>query len=127
MGIIAIIVAAAAAWIFGAVWYGIIGKQWMEAAGLTEDSIDRKNPVPYVGSFLCAIVVAAMTQYIFTATGTETVAGGFITGLGLGALIAAPWIATNVLFQQKSKSLIWMDGAYPTLGMAVMGLVLTLF
>ncbi|MEM7644789.1 MAG: DUF1761 domain-containing protein [Pseudomonadota bacterium] len=127
MGIIAVIAAALAAWIFGAVWYGVIGKQWMAATGLTDDSIDRKNPVPYVGSFLCAVLVAGMTRHIFAMSGIEKIFGGLVTGLGLGAFIAAPWIATNVLFQQKPRSLIWMDGAYPTIGMALMGLVLALF
>ena len=127
MGIIAVLAAAAAAWIFGAVWYGVIGKQWMAATGLTEESIDRKNPIPYIGSFICAVLVAGMTRHILATSGVHDGWGGLLTGLGLGLFIAAPWIATNVLFQQKPKSLTWMDGAYPTIGMALMGFVLTLF
>jgi hypothetical protein len=122
-----VIAAAAASWIFGAVWYGMMGKRWMAASGLTEATIDRKNPVPYVGSFLCAVLVAGMTRHILATSGITSIGGGILTGLGLGLFIAAPWIATNVLFGQRDRSLIWIDGMYPTIGMALMGLVLTLF
>ena len=46
MEFLSVIAAAVAAWVFGAIWYGVIGKQWMAASGLTEESIDRKNPAP---------------------------------------------------------------------------------
>ncbi len=99
----------------------------MQATGLTEDSINRKDPLPYIGSFLCAQLAAGMTRHILASSGIEAPLCGLITGLGLGAFVAAPWIATNVLFQQKPRSLIWMDGAYPNIGMTLMGLVLTFF
>lgn len=127
MGIISVIAAAAAAWIWGAVWYGIIGKQWMPAAGLTEDTIDRKNPIPYIGSFLCALLVAGMLRHVLATSGMTDLGGAAITGLGLGLFVAVPWMATNVMFQQRPWSLIWMDGAYPAVGMGLMGIVLALF
>ncbi|MFN3144356.1 MAG: DUF1761 domain-containing protein [Paracoccaceae bacterium] len=127
MELLNVIAAAAAAWIFGAVWYGVIGKQWMAASGLTEETVNRSNPVPYIGSFLCALLVAGMTRHIMAASGVETPGAAVVMGLGLGAFIAAPWIATNVLFGQRDRNLIWMDGAYPTVGMALMGLVLALW
>ena len=127
MGVLSIILAAVAAWIFGAIWYGIIGKQWMEASGLTEESIDRKNPAPYIVSFICAVLVAGMFRHVLAMSGVETLGKSALTGLGLGLFIAAPWIATNVMFSQRSKSLIWMDGVYPTIGMALMGIVFALF
>ena len=125
MGLLSVILAAVAAWIFGAVWYGIIGKQWMAASGLTEDTINRSNPMPYIGSFLCALLVAGMTRHILNMGAITDPVAGIVTGLGLGLFIAAPWITTNVLFSQRPRALIWMDGVYPVVGMALMGLVLT--
>ncbi|MDF0602347.1 DUF1761 domain-containing protein [Psychromarinibacter sp. C21-152] len=127
MGIISVIAAAAAAWIFGAVWYGVIGRRWMEAQGLTEESLNRSDPVPYIGSFICCILVAGMTRHILAMSGIDTLGAAAVTGLGLGLFVAAPWIATNVLFSVRSKALIWMDGAYPAVGMTLMGIVLALF
>ncbi len=125
MGLLSVVAAAVAAWVFGAVWYGVIGKQWMEASGLTEDTIDRRNPVPYVVSFLCVLIVAGMMRHILASAGGHTGFSGMLTGLGLGLFIATPWIATNVMFSQRPRSLIWMDGVYPTIGCALMGLVLS--
>ena len=34
--IIATIAAALAAWIFGAIWYGVLGKTWQAAQGLAQ-------------------------------------------------------------------------------------------
>ncbi len=127
MGILSVIVAAAAAWIFGAVWYGVIGKQWMAASGLTEADVNRANPVPYIGSFLCALLVAGMFRHILAMAAIEGIGKSAITGLGLGLFVAAPWIATNVLFSMRDRNLIWMDGVYPAAGMTLMGIVLALF
>ena len=126
MGVLSVVAAAAAAWIFGAIWYGFIGKQWMDASGLTEETIDRKDPIPYVVSFVCALLVAGMMRHILASTGGHTGFSGMLTGLGLGLFVAAPWIATNVMFSQRSRSLIWMDGVYPVVGCALMGLILTI-
>ena len=46
--------AAAAAWVFGAVWYGMIGTRWMDAQGLTDQTIDRSNPLPYISYTFCS-------------------------------------------------------------------------
>ena len=125
MEVVSVIAAAVAACIFGAIWYGVIGKQWMAASGLTEETIDRKNPAPYIVSFICTIIVAGMTRHVLAGSGIEEVGKAALTGFGLGLFIATPWIATNVMFSQRNRSLIWMDGVYPTIGMALMAVVLT--
>jgi hypothetical protein len=122
-----VIAAALAAWLFGALWYGAIGKQWMRASGLTPDSINTKNRVPYLVSLIGAILTAGMLRHILAASGIDTLGGGLLTGLGLGLFVVVPWIANNVLYAQRDKRLIWMDGAYPVIGMALIGLVLNLF
>ena len=122
-----VIAAALAAWLFGALWYGAIGKQWMRASGLTPDSINTKNRVPYLVSLIGAILTAGMLRHILAVSGIDTLGGGLLTGLGLGLFVVVPWIANNVLYAQRDKRLIWMDGAYPVIGMALIGLVLNLF
>ncbi|MEQ9039751.1 MAG: DUF1761 domain-containing protein [Silicimonas sp.] len=126
MNVLGVVLAAAAAWVFGAIWYGVIGKKWMEASGLTEESIDRRKPAPYIVSFICTLLVAGMLRHILVMGGIEGVGESVLTGLGLGLFVASPWIVTNVMFAQRDKSLIWMDSAYPTIGMALMGGVLAL-
>mgnify|MGYP006451764855 CR=1 FL=1 len=127
MGFISVIAAGAAAWIFGAVWYGVIGKQWMAASGLTEETVNRKDPAPYIVSFLMAVLVAGMTRHILVGSGVETLGKGLLTGLGLGVFVASPWMVTNIMFSARNRALIWMDCTYTIVGSALIGLVLTMF
>ena len=122
-----VIAAGVATWIFGAIWYMSISKGWMAASGLTEETIDNKNPLPYIVSLIGAIVVAGMMRHVLAGAGVDSVGKGLLTGLGLGAFIVSPWIINNVLYGQRDKRLIWMDCGYPVIGMAIMGVVLNLF
>lgn len=126
MTILSVLAAAAAAWIFGAIWYGVVGRQWMAAAGLSEDTINRKNYAAYAGSFLCAVLVAGMIRHVLTASGITGTGAAALTGLGLGLFIATPWIATNYLFAQRPAALTMIDGIYATVGCTLIGAVLTL-
>lgn len=122
-----VIAAGAATWIFGAIWYMAIAKGWMDASGLKPETIDNKNPVPYVVSLIGAILVAGMLRHIMAEAAIDSVGKALMTGLGLGAFVVSPWIVNNVLYGQRDKRLIWMDCGYPVIGMAIMAVVLVLF
>lgn len=130
MGIQAVVLAAAAAYGFGAIWYMALAKQWMDAAGLTEDRIKgnsgKQNPKPYIISAICMLLVAGMMRHIFAASGIQTAGLGLMAGFGLGLFIATPWIATNNAFGMRPFTLTLIDGAYASIGCALMGLVLGL-
>lgn len=131
MDYLAVFLAAAAAYAFGAVWYMILAKQWMKAAGLTEARIrgadGKQSPKPFIISAICMLLVAGMMRHIFAASGIETTGLGLMAGFGLGLFIATPWIATNNAFGMRPIALTLIDGAYASIGCAVMGLVLGLF
>lgn len=128
MEFLSVIVAGAAAWVFGAVWYMALSKPWMAANGLTEDRIKASaSPLPYVVSLLMSILVAGMTRHILASAGITTLGGGLMVGAGLGLFVALPWMVNNVLFSFRDKSLIWIDGGYPVIGCTIIGVVLMLF
>ncbi len=126
-----VLVAAIAAYACGAVWYMTLAKPWMAAAGIEvgEDGQpkNRADPVPYIVSILCLIIVAGMMRHVFALSAIDTVGKGLMSGLGIGLFLATPWIATNYTFADRPKSLILIDGGYATIGCTVMGIVLTLF
>lgn len=126
MEFVAVLAAGAAAWVFGAIWYMAIAKVWMPAAGVTEEDTQNTGPLPYVVSFLMAIVVAGMLRHVLVSSGVTEMGKAVLTGVGLGAFVAVPWMVNNVMYSNRSKQLIWMDGAYPVIGMGIMGLVLNL-
>ncbi len=127
MEYLGVIVAAIASYAFGAAWYMILGKQWMEAANLSASDIDRKNPAPFIISFIAAILIAGMMRHMFNMAGIDEGNKGLWSGFGLGAFIAAPWIITNYAFASRSMRLMFIDGCYAIIGCTIMGLVLTLF
>ena len=127
MEILNVLAAGFAAWVFGAIWYMSISKGWMEASGLTPDTIDNKNPVPYIASLIGAILVAGMLRHVMASAGIDTMLKALMTGAGLGLFGVLPWIVNNVLYGQRDRRLIWMDGAYPVIGMTIMAIVLHAF
>jgi hypothetical protein len=60
--IIAILAAAVAGWLFGAVWYTALGRVWQTALGKDPDACKgQKMPLtPMLVSFLAALVMSAV-------------------------------------------------------------------
>jgi len=132
MEFINVVAAAIASFAFGAVWYMSLAKPWMAASGVELDATgqqpaNRSDPVPYITSFLAAILVAGMMRHIFALSGIDTVGKGVVSGFGIGLFLVTPWIATFYGFGAKPRKLLLIDGGYATFGCAVIGLVLTLF
>jgi hypothetical protein len=52
MGVISVLLAAAATWIFGAILYMVIGTRWMDASGLTEatSTVATRSPTSSASS-----------------------------------------------------------------------------
>lgn len=126
MGIVSVVVAAIASYAFGAVWYMSLAKPWMAAVGLTEADVNRKDPKPFIISFLATVVVAGMTRHVFIMSGIDTAGAGLMGGLGLGLFIAVPWLVTNYAYAGRPRNLMLIDGGYATIGCAIIGLVLGL-
>ncbi|MEL7258450.1 MAG: DUF1761 domain-containing protein [Pseudomonadota bacterium] len=131
MSTLAVIVAGVASFMFGAIWYSLLAKPWMEASGvvLNEDGApaNRSNPLPYITAILASILVAGMMRHVFVLGGIDTVAKGLVAGAGIGLFLAAPWIATNYGFAGRPMRLTLIDGGYAAIGCTVIGVVLTLF
>ena len=127
MQYLAVLVAAAASYGFGAFWYMTLADTWMDAVGLTKESVNRSDPKPYIVSGIAAIMVAGMMRHVFVMSGLDTLYDGVMGGFGLGLFIATPWIATNVAFAGRPWKLMWIDGGYATIGCTIMGVVLSFF
>ena len=78
MGILAILVAAAGSWIFGAVWYMALSKPWMKAAEVKTgtDGKPLGGALPFIISFVVMIIVAGFMRHIFAMAGIDTVHKG---------------------------------------------------
>ena len=130
MGVLAVIIAAAAGFAVGAVWYGVFAKPWMADTGI-EVGEDGKpvsmSPLPYIMAAIAMLLVAGMMRHTFALSNIDTVAKGVVSGLGIGLFFISPWIMINNGYGGRPFRLTLIDGGYATVGCAAIGLVLTLF
>jgi hypothetical protein len=129
---VAILAAAVAAWLAGAVWYGILGKQWVAALGWTDGALmgpdgRRRMPVgPMVLSFIASLIMAFMLSGLMGHLGAPTVRSGIISGALVWVGFVITSIAVNNAFQRRKAMLTVIDGGHWLLALIVQGAVLGL-
>lgn len=130
MGLVSVLVAAAAAWVLGAAYYMLLAKPWMEAAGIPRDENGKPqgngSPLPFVLSAVAMIVVAGMMRHVFASAGINSVGAGLISGFGVGAFFIAPWIMINNAYGMRPLMLTIIDSGYAILACSLIGAVLVL-
>ena len=79
----AVVVAAVAYWILGALWYGVLfSKPWMALEHMTVEQAQSLNPVvPYIVSFLLELLVAYSVAQLCIWRNANTVGRGASVGV----------------------------------------------
>ena len=82
---LAVIIAAVAGWLVGAVWYSVLSKQWLAAQGKTTETAKQEAggqslPVLLIIVFVANLIMAVMLSGIMTHVGPFTVRSGMISG-----------------------------------------------
>ena len=131
----AILVAAVAAWLFGAVYYGLLGKMWVAAQGETMDSLKARNAgksaaakaAPFVISFIAEIVMAAALSGVLFHSAMSGPRQGAITG----ALIWFGFVLTTILVNNayafRSVKLTAIDAGHWRGALIIIGAVVGWF
>ncbi len=131
MEILNVIVAALAAFAFGAVWYMSMSKAWIAAAEIPVDANGKPQgnggAMPFVVGIVAMLVVAGMMRHIFAMSGLTTIGGGIMGGAGIGAFLITPWVAMNYAFGMRKPMLTLIDGVNSIVGCTIMGAVLNAF
>ena len=131
MELLNVLAAAVAAFVIGAVYYGVLSKPWMEASGVPLGAdgkpANASNPMTYIAAFGYTILVAGMMRHVFVLGGIDTLSKGAVAGLGIGLFLIAPWMGIHYTFSIKPFRLLLIDGGYATVGCLVIGIVLVLF
>ena len=117
-----------AAFAVGAAWYMILAERWMKAVGRTKKDMEAdKSPAPFVIAFVAAELAAGAMGFFMWLADLSGPSEGLALGLGIGALIAAPWIVLHYAFAGRPFALWWIDGLHTVLALAVAGMVLGFF
>jgi hypothetical protein len=131
---IAVLAAAVAGWLVGAVWYGVLSKQWMAALGWTEADMrgpdgKRRMPMgPMILAFIAQIIMALMLAGVIGHIGgAATIVTGLVSGVLVWFGFVITTIAVNNAFQKKKAMLTVIDGGHWLAVLVVQGLILGLF
>jgi hypothetical protein len=124
---IAVLVAAVAGWMVGAVWYMALATPWMAATGVTREQIEATGAsLPFVLAFAADVIMAWVLAGIIghLGPGQVTVRNGVISGafLWLGFVITT--MAVNNSFAMRRRMLLLIDGAYWLLVLILMGAII---
>jgi hypothetical protein len=131
MGLVSVIVAAAAAWLWGAAWYMALSKPWLKAAGVPCDDhgkpTNAPTPLPFILSAVAMLLVSGMMRNILSMSGLSGTLPSAVTGLGIGLFFIAPWVMINNAYGGRPAMLTLIDGGYAMTGCTLIGLILGLF
>jgi hypothetical protein len=129
---LAVLVAAVAAWVLGAVWYMALSQPWLAAQGKTK--ADMKPPAskaaavgPFVLVFVAELIMAWMLAGILGHLGGITVKNGVISGAACWFGFVLTTIATNYAFHGRKVMLTVIDAGHWLAVLVVMGAILGAF
>ena len=130
---IAIAVAAAASFIFGGVWYGLLAKPWMQATGLDEARIKAASrgangTWSYILAFVCQLIMACVLAGLMGHLGENqvTIRNGLISAVFVWLGFIATTITVNHTFQQRLGMLTLIDTGHWLGVLLIQGLIIGL-
>jgi hypothetical protein len=126
---LAVLLAAAAAWVAGAVWYMALATPWMAAAGISQEKIaaSKTQPgasLPFVFAFAGCVIMAWVLAGIVGHLGQVTLRNGVISGLFCWVGFVITTMLVNNSFAMRSRMLLLIDGGYWLVALALMGAII---
>lgn len=115
-----ILIAAIAAWMFGAVYYGVLGKTWIAAQGKTMETLKAENAgksaaakaSPFVLSFAGELIMGVVMYGILTHMGLFTLRAGMISGAFCWFGFVLTTAAINNAYAGRKPMLTVIDSAH---------------
>jgi len=122
---LAVVVAAAAAMVIGAVWYapGVFGMQWMALAGFTappEESMTQAYALGFVNALIKALILALLIDWMKAGSWLCGALTGLVCWIGFAATVRAD----AIIFGGRPPGLFWIDGGYDLVSYVVMGAII---
>jgi hypothetical protein len=121
----AVIVAAIAYWILGAIWYGVLfHKPWMALEGIPEDQFRTTGLLSYLISFLLNILIAYSLAQICIWRNANTIGRGASVGVLLWIGFVGPITFTTYMYEMRPRTLFAINQFYPLAGLVLMGAII---
>lgn len=124
---LAVIVAAVVSMGLGAIWYNVLGTQWMDAIGKTRDQLNASWQ-PFAWGFAVQLVMAYFVALVTPALfGATDVGSGILAGAHLWLGIGITSMILNHRYQNMPWRLTAIDGGYLLIVLVAQGIVIGLF
>ena len=125
---VAVLAAAVAGWLVGAVWYGVLGKVWMDAAGIVCPDGKRPMPVgPMILAFVAQLIIALMLAGLMGHMGPRDIPRGIVSGVLVWFGFVLTTLAVGNAFQCKKPMLTVIDSGHWLGVMLLMGAIIGAF
>jgi hypothetical protein len=132
---LAIVIAAIAAWVFGAAYYGVLGKSWVAALGTSMEALRTQNAgksaaakgAPFVLSFVAELIMGYVLYGLMFHVGMWSVRAGLISGIIVWFGFVLTTIATNNAYPGRKAALTIIDSGHWLGVLAIIGAVLGAF
>jgi len=123
MNYLAVLIAALAAYAWGAAYYMTLSKQWLAAVGLTEV---RRSATPFVISFVALLVMAFVLAGSIghLGPGNVSIKNGIISGIILWAGFVATTVFVNNAYPGRKYMLSIIDSIHWLGVLVIQGAVL---
>jgi hypothetical protein len=118
---LSILIAAVAAWLFGAVYYGALGKHWVEAQGKTMEQFKAEQAakvgkfgaqLPFIIAFVAQLIMAWALYGILTHMNLFTLRAGIISGALIWFGFVLTTMSVNYAFSGRRPMLIVIDAGH---------------
>ena len=112
---------------FGAVWFTAFSKPWQAGTRIPPEELQEymahPNFWPYIISFMCSLGMALVISWVMGVSCKFSLFRGIVTGLMVG-IVAALAMITEMVFEMRSSTFMFISAAYPLIGSVLMGIVL---
>jgi hypothetical protein len=126
---IAVLVAAAGAWVTGAIWYGVLGNAWMAALEKTKEQMGGgKMPiVPMILSLVADLVMAYVLAMAIATRGAVNIRTGACTAAAMWLGFVVTTLVVNNAFAKRKISLTVIDAGHWFAALLVAGIIIGAF
>ena len=121
----AIVVAAIAYWLLGAVWYAaLFSKPWAALEHITDEQAKAAGFLPYVITLVLNLLIAYVLSQIIHWRNAYTAGRGAAVGVILWIGFVGPITYTTYMYELRPKELFAINEFYPLAGLVLMGVIL---
>ena len=130
MNYLAIVIAAAAAFVFSGIYYRIVGDAWMKAIGFSKKSMAKKSMrtpllIAAAADLIMAWVLAGLIAHL--GPGQVTLKNGLVSGAFVWLGFVATTIAVNYAFGMRKPALSVIDSGHWLGVLLIMGAIIGAF